>query len=87
MQRAKADGINVIGYNYWSITDNYEWGSYTPRFGLYTVDVRTDPAGFDIGIAAAILLGVLIDFLAPLRELMGCDAGSKPPVPQPGHTF
>lgn len=44
LQRAKADGMNVIGYNYWSLTDNYEWGSYTPRFGLYTVDVRTDPA-------------------------------------------
>ncbi|MEU2251667.1 family 1 glycosylhydrolase [Nocardia xishanensis] len=43
LQRAKADGIDVVGYNYWSLTDNYEWGSYTPRFGLYTVDVRTDP--------------------------------------------
>jgi beta-glucosidase len=43
VQRAKADGINVIGYNYWSITDNYEWGSYQPRFGLYTVDALTDP--------------------------------------------
>ncbi|MBF6302657.1 glycoside hydrolase family 1 protein [Nocardia amamiensis] len=44
LQRAKADGMNLIGYNYWSLTDNYEWGSYTPRFGLYTVDVLTDPA-------------------------------------------
>ncbi|MEU4342078.1 family 1 glycosylhydrolase [Nocardia sp. NPDC023852] len=43
LQRARADGINLIGYNYWSLTDNYEWGSYTPRFGLYTVDVLTDP--------------------------------------------
>ncbi|MFI6169602.1 family 1 glycosylhydrolase [Nocardia sp. NPDC051052] len=43
LQRAKSDGMNVIGYNYWSLTDNYEWGSYTPRFGLYTVDVLTDP--------------------------------------------
>ncbi|CAM4202863.1 family 1 glycosylhydrolase [Nocardia ninae] len=43
LQRAKADGMNLIGYNYWSLTDNYEWGSYTPRFGLYTVDVLTDP--------------------------------------------
>ncbi|WP_454199215.1 family 1 glycosylhydrolase [Nocardia sp. Marseille-Q1738] len=43
LQRAKADGMNVIGYNYWSLTDNYEWGSYAPRFGLYTVDVLTDP--------------------------------------------
>ncbi|GAB3155949.1 family 1 glycosylhydrolase [Amycolatopsis stemonae] len=44
VQRAKADGMNVIGYNYWSLTDNYEWGSYQPRFGLYTVDAATDPA-------------------------------------------
>lgn len=43
IQRAVADGIPVLGYNYWSLTDNYEWGSYTPRFGLYTVDVLTDP--------------------------------------------
>ncbi|MFF2083305.1 family 1 glycosylhydrolase [Nocardia sp. NPDC058176] len=43
VQRAVADGIPVLGYNYWSLTDNYEWGSYTPRFGLYTVDVLTDP--------------------------------------------
>ncbi|MCU1647198.1 MAG: Beta-glucosidase [Nocardia sp.] len=43
IQRAKADGMNVMGYNYWSLTDNYEWGSYTPRFGLYTVDVLNDP--------------------------------------------
>ena len=42
-RRYVADGIDVIGYNYWSLTDNYEWGSYTPRFGLYTVDVLTDP--------------------------------------------
>ncbi|MEV0246422.1 family 1 glycosylhydrolase [Nocardia sp. NPDC050712] len=40
LQRAAADGMNIIGYNYWSLTDNYEWGSYTPRFGLYTVDAR-----------------------------------------------
>ncbi|RDI66863.1 beta-glucosidase [Nocardia pseudobrasiliensis] len=44
LQRARMDDFNVIGYNYWSLTDNYEWGSYTPRFGLYTVDVTTDPA-------------------------------------------
>ncbi|MFL6059654.1 MAG: family 1 glycosylhydrolase [Marmoricola sp.] len=43
LQRAKADGMNLMGYNYWSLTDNYEWGSYEPRFGLYTVDVLTDP--------------------------------------------
>jgi beta-glucosidase len=43
LERAKAAGMNLMGYNYWSLTDNYEWGSYEPRFGLYTVDVLTDP--------------------------------------------
>jgi beta-glucosidase len=43
IQRALGDGVKVIGYNYWSITDNYEWGSYAPRFGLYTVNT-SDPA-------------------------------------------
>lgn len=33
-----AEGIPMIGYLHWSITDNYEWGSYTPRFGLFAVD-------------------------------------------------
>ncbi|GAB09006.1 putative beta-glucosidase [Gordonia araii NBRC 100433] len=42
VQRARAAGIPVIGYNYWSLTDNYEWGSFTPRFGLYTVNVERD---------------------------------------------
>ncbi|WP_347957643.1 family 1 glycosylhydrolase [Gordonia aichiensis] len=43
LQRARRDGVPVIGFNYWSLTDNYEWGSYTPRFGLYTVNVLSDP--------------------------------------------
>jgi beta-glucosidase len=42
VQRARQDGVPVIGYLYWSLTDNYEWGSYAPRFGLYTVNVRSD---------------------------------------------
>lgn len=31
-------GVPVHGYFHWSLTDNYEWGSFTPRFGLYSVD-------------------------------------------------
>jgi len=36
--RALADGVPVEGYLHWSLWDNYEWGSYQPRFGLITVD-------------------------------------------------
>ncbi|MGN7226432.1 family 1 glycosylhydrolase [Dietzia maris] len=43
LQRAVADGYHVIGYNHWSLVDNYEWGDYSARFGLYRVDVLTDP--------------------------------------------
>ena len=31
-------GVPIIGYLHWSLFDNYEWGSYTPRFGLYSID-------------------------------------------------
>lgn len=31
-------GVPLVGYFHWSLTDNYEWGSYTPRFGLFTLD-------------------------------------------------
>ena len=34
-------GADVRGYLYWSLLDNYEWGSYTPTFGLYSVDRET----------------------------------------------
>lgn len=40
MKRAMAEGIPVLGYVHWSITDNWEWGSFSPRFGLYVVDCR-----------------------------------------------
>lgn len=40
MQRAINEGVPVLGYIQWSITDNYEWGSYSPCFGLYRVDCR-----------------------------------------------
>jgi beta-glucosidase/6-phospho-beta-glucosidase/beta-galactosidase len=31
-------GVPVSAYFHWSLADNYEWGSYEPRFGLYGVD-------------------------------------------------
>ena len=39
LDRARADGVNVRGYIYWSLIDNFEW-SHGARghFGLYGID-------------------------------------------------
>ena len=39
VQRCLSDGIDVQGYCYWSVFDNFEWGmGYRPKFGLIAVD-------------------------------------------------
>jgi beta-glucosidase/6-phospho-beta-glucosidase/beta-galactosidase len=41
---AVAEGSPVTAYLHWSLVDNYEWGSYEPRFGIFGMD-RSDPSG------------------------------------------
>lgn len=42
LKRAVDEGVPVIGYQYWSILDNFEWAEgYERRFGLVYVDYRT----------------------------------------------
>lgn len=42
LKRAAEDGVDVMGYYYWSIMDNFEWGAgYSKRFGLVYIDYPT----------------------------------------------
>ena len=61
MLAAMDAGVNVAGYLHWSLVDNYEWGSFAPRFGLFGMDrprsgepvqlLTTDAAGDDSAAA------------------------------------
>lgn len=35
-------GTEVLGYQYWSLMDNFEWAlGYKPRFGIIHIDYKT----------------------------------------------
>lgn len=42
MHKAISEGVDVRGYFYWSLLDNFEWDKgFWPRFGLVEVDYKT----------------------------------------------
>jgi beta-glucosidase/6-phospho-beta-glucosidase/beta-galactosidase len=44
VKRLVERGQPLIGYLHWSLFDNYEWGSFAPRFGLFSIDYTVYPA-------------------------------------------
>jgi beta-galactosidase len=42
IHQAISDGVDVRGYLYWSLTDNFEWAlGYSKRFGLIAINYET----------------------------------------------
>eukprot|EP00644_Phytophthora_capsici_P004583 jgi/Phyca11/16336/fgenesh1_pg.PHYCAscaffold_19_\ len=41
------ENIPIIGYTAWSLLDNYEWGSYESRFGLFYVNYTSETGSPD----------------------------------------
>lgn len=66
LKKAVLEGLNIKAYFYWTVMDNYEWGSYEPRFGIFGVDrerglkfLTTDSLGYD---SAAKFKSLILDF-------------------------
>jgi beta-glucosidase len=78
---ARAAGIDVRGYYYWSLTDNFEWAEgFGPRFGLYRVDYasfeRTPTAGVDT-------LAEIAGARSMSGSLRAAHGGNGPMTPEP----
>jgi len=75
-----ADGVPIKAYSFWSLTDNYEWGSFEPRFGLHEYDFargeirETDGQGVPAGRIYAELIEEMRTGNAPLTKE---DSGRK----------
>lgn len=42
LSKAQKEGVDVRGYFYWSLLDNFEWAhGFRPRFGIVEVDYKT----------------------------------------------
>jgi len=42
ISQAIKEGVNILGYLYWSLIDNYEWDKgFSPRFGLVALDYNS----------------------------------------------
>ncbi|MDE1171022.1 MAG: family 1 glycosylhydrolase [Verrucomicrobium sp.] len=65
VRRMKRDGWPLIGYLHWSLVDNYEWGTYAPRFGLFTTAREPSPGDDAAAAYAEEIAATRLDFSRP----------------------
>jgi beta-glucosidase len=81
--KAIGRGVDVRGYFYWALTDNFEWAEgYCPRFGLWRVDYTSSQRTRTATAAVATLQSIieantvqagLLDSLPPYGQAVRCD--------------
>lgn len=69
VMKAMKDGLPIKSYFYWTMVDNYEWGSYEPRFGLFYADRSKKPVEIsDKDASGTDAAGAYRDIIAALRS-------------------
>jgi beta-glucosidase len=82
IDRARREGVDVRGYYYWSLYDNFEWAEgFRPHFGLYAVArpgfARTPTEG-------ATVLGAIAGARTLTTAARAQYGGDGPMTPEPG---
>lgn len=60
-------GVPVGAYYHWTLVDNYEWGSYEPRFGIHGVDRERGVRLLDTDATGADAAGAYRSIISGLR--------------------
>jgi beta-glucosidase len=82
---ARDAGVDLRGFYYWSLTDNFEWAEgFTPRFGLYSVDYATFARTPTLGATVLGEIAGARTLTSAHRETFG---GTGPMTPEPGATL
>ena len=82
IDRAKQEGVDVRGFYYWSLTDNFEWAEgFRPHFGLYAVAPGTLERSATEG---ATVLGAVAGARALTTAQRQQYGGDGPMTPEPG---
>lgn len=73
-------GVPLGSYYHWTLVDNYEWGSYEPRFGMFAVDRERGLRVREVDAMGADAAGTYRAIIEGLRAGDRSVLGSSPPA-------